>query len=146
MPLFGKDALTYYSATALDGDNGVADVSWTLAENIQDETDNFSAEEVDITTRATAALGWSATATTIKNGEVSFTVLMEKSDALVTLLMAAFVASTPVTMLFLSGAGGVGLGANWSVSMTFPKPVKGVQTANVTLKVQSGPEWATSGS
>ncbi len=146
MPLFGKDALTYYSDTPLDDSNGVEDLTWTLADNIQDESDNFSAEEVDITTRATAALGWSATATTIKNGEVTFGVLMSASDPLVSLLMSAFLDSQPVTMLFLSGSGGFGLGANWSVSMQFPKPVKGVQTADVTLKVQSFPEWSEAGS
>lgn len=150
MPLFGKDATTYLSDTLLDGASNTADsVTWDLVANIQDESDNFSAEEVDITTRATAALGWSAVATTIKNGEVTFTVLMEAADTLVTALMEAFLASTPVPMMFLTGdkdaAGNFGLAANWSVSMTFPKPVKGVQTADVTLKVFSFPEWVDTG-
>lgn len=148
MPLFGKDAVAYYSETALDGDSNTADtVTWEEFDNLQDETDNFTSEEVDITTRATAKLGWSATATTIKNGEVTFTILMESGDTLVDALMAAFLASTPITMMFLSAAedvaGAFGLAANWSVSMTFPRPVKGVQTADVTLKVQSFPEWVS---
>lgn len=146
MPLFGKDAKSYYTATALDGDTNTADsVSWTEVSNIQDESDNFTAEEVDITTRATAQLGWSATATTIKNGEVTFTVLMETGDTLVSALMDSFLNSTPITMMFLTGDkdedGNFGLAANWATSMTFPKPVKGVQTADVTLKVYSFPEW-----
>jgi hypothetical protein len=151
MPLFGKDATSYYSTTALDGSTNTADtVTWGEVTNIQDENDNFTAEEVDITTRATAKLGWSATATTIKNGEVTFTVLMERGDTLVKALMTAFLNATPITMMFLtgdktSGTDNFGLAANWSVSMTFPKPVKGVQTADVTLKVYSYPEWVDTG-
>ncbi len=145
MPLFGKDAKSYLSDTLLDADNTAGSVTWVEKTNIQDENDNFSAEEVDITTRATAALGWSATATTIKNGEVTFGILMETGDTLVDALMTAFLAGDPVAMLFMTGSidadGTFGLAANWSVSMTFPKPVKGVQTADVTLKVQSFPAW-----
>lgn len=145
MPLFGKDAKTYYSATLKTSTSDADGKTWIEATNVADESDNFTAEEVDITTRATAALGWSATATTIKNGEVTFTAMMDTGDALVAALMAAFLAATPIAMMFLTGAddepGNFGLAANWSVSMTFPKPVKGVQTADVTLKVQSFPEW-----
>lgn len=145
MPLFGKDAKTYYSTSPLDADNQADDLTWVEVTNIQDLTDNFTAEEVDITTRATAATGWNATATTIKNGEITFTVLMETDDAFVQELMDNFLASTPITVLDMTGDkdtdGTFGLAANFSVGMTFPKPVKGVQTADVTLKVQSYPEW-----
>ncbi len=145
MPLFGKDATTYLCDTLLADDNAAADADWNLIENIQDESDNFSAEDVDITTRATAALGWSATATTIKSGEVTFGILMEPGDTTVTALMNAFLNTSPIALMFLTGSkddeGNFGLASNWSVSMTFPKPVKGVQTANVTLKVYSFPTW-----
>ena len=145
MALFGKDAKTYYSTTALDADNQAADLTWVEVTNIQDLTDNFTAEEVDITTRASAQLGWSATATTIKNGEITFSVLQDADDAFVQALMAAFLASTPITVLDMTGDkdtdGTFGLAANFSVSATFPKPVKGVQTVDVTLKVYSYPEW-----
>ncbi len=145
MPLFGKDAKTYYSSSALDADNQAADLTWTEVTNIQDLTDNFTAEEVDITTRATAALGWNATATTLKNGEITFKVLMEDDDTFVQALMDAFLNTTPITILDMTGDretdGTFGLAANFSVAMTFNKPVKGVQDADVTLKVYSYPEW-----
>jgi nitrogen fixation protein FixH len=145
MPLFGKDAKTYYSADLLDATNTAADATWVEVTNIQDLTDNFTAEEEDITTRATAALGWAATAVTIKNGEITFTVLMEDDDVFVQALMDAFLNSTPIAVLDMTGSkdvdGTFGLAANFSVSMTFEKPVKGTQKANVTLKVYSFPEW-----
>jgi hypothetical protein len=145
MPLFGKNAKTYWSDTLLDADNLFADLTWTEITNIQDLTDNFTAEEVDITTRATAQAGWSAVAQTIKNGEITFTMLMDLDDAFVQALMAAFLASSEIAVADLTGdkdvSGNFGLAANFSVGMTFPKPVKGVQTADVTLKVSSRPEW-----
>lgn len=147
MALFGKNAKTYYSEDPLDADNQAADLDFVEVTNIQDLTDNFTSEEVDITTRATAALGWTATAQTIKNGEITFTILQDADDVFVQALMAAFLASGTITVMDLTGdkdvAGNFGLAANFSVGMTFPKPVKGVQTADVTLKVQSYPEWVT---
>lgn len=145
MALFGKNAKTYYS-TALKTSSSDADgMTWVEVTNIQDLTDNFTSEEVDITTRATAALGWSATAQTIKNGEITFTVLMDSADVLVAALVAAWLASGEIAILDMTGdkdeAGTFGLAANFSVGLTFPKPVKGVQTADVTLKVSSYPEW-----
>jgi hypothetical protein len=145
MPLFGKNAKTYWSTDPLDADNAAADLSWTEVTNIQDLTDNFTSEEVDTTTRATAALGWSSTVQTIKNGEITFTMLMENDDTFVQAMMDAFLTSGTITVLDMTGSkdadGTFGLAANFSVGMTFPKPVKGVQTADVTLKVQSFPEW-----
>lgn len=145
MPLFGKDAKTYYSVTLKTTTSDASGKTWIEVTNIRDLNDNFSAEEVDITTRATAASGWNATATTTKNGEITFGILMESDDAFVQALMAAFLASTPIAVLDMTGskdeAGTFGLAANWSVSMTFAKEVKGVQTADVTLKVYSFPEW-----
>lgn len=145
MPLFGKNAKTYYSEDPLDADNAAADLTWIEVTNITDLTDNFEAEEVDITTRATAASGWDATARTVKSGEITFGIIMESDDSFVDAIMEAFLASSTITLMDLTGdrevAGNKGLAANFSVGMTFNKPVKGVQTADVTLKVQSRPEW-----
>lgn len=145
MPLFGKDAKTYYSATLKTSSSDADGKTWIEVGNIRDQNDNFSAEEVDITTRASAQLGWNQVAFTTKNGEITFGILLENDDAFVQALMAAFLASEPIAMLSMTGdkdeAGTFGLAANWSISMQFTKEVKGVQQADVTAKVFQYPEW-----
>lgn len=146
MPLLGKNAAAYLSDTALNGTSNTAEtVTWTEQGNLTDETDNFTSEDIDITTRATAKSGWQAYASGPKSGEVTFTSMMEPGDSLADALMQAFLNSTPIAMLFLSGPidsdGSFGLAANWTVSCRFPRPVKGVQTIEVTLKIYSHPEW-----
>ncbi len=145
MALFGKDAKTYYSTDPKTADDDATDLTWVEVGNIQDLTDNFTSEEVDITTRATAASGWNATALTTKNGEITFKILLDPDDAFATALNDAWLASTPITVLDMTGdkdvAGTFGLAANFSVGLTYQKPVKGVQTADIVLKVYSYPEW-----
>lgn len=142
MPLLGKDAKTYYSDDLLDGDSTtVATATWVEVTNIGDETDNFTAEEVDTTTRETAEEGWGSTIFTVKQGEVTFTILMETGDVFTTKLLNAYFNSAAIALLFLTGdkddADSIGVGGNWSVSMSFPKPVKGIQTADVTVRTRS---------
>lgn len=145
MPGFGKDCVAYLASADLSESNEAGDASWTEVDNLQDETDNFTSEEVDITTRATAKLGWNATAFTTKNAEVQFTFLNEPNDVLATALIAAWLASDTVPMMFLSDDiatdGAIGLAANWSVSLVFNRPVKGVQSMAATLKARSFQEW-----
>lgn len=148
--LLGKDAKTYHGNALLDGDsNTAATVTWTERSNLQDENDNFSAEEIDVTTRASAQLGWGQTLRTTKNAEITFTILMIPGDEFVSALMSAFLNSAEIPLMFLNGdkddPGNFGVAANWSVSMTFAKPVKGVQTADVSVKVSSFPEWVETG-
>lgn len=57
MPLFGKDAVLYWSEALLDDSNTADSASWVEQDNVVDLTDNFTPTEVDITTRATAKLG-----------------------------------------------------------------------------------------
>lgn len=147
MPLFGKNAKLYYSATPFNGTNVANDLTWTEVTNVADLTDNFTPTEADVTTRATAAGGWEATAVVLNAGEVSFTMLVEENDTIYDAVVAAFLGQTPITMMDLTGAKtsteSIGLAANFSVALTFNKPVKGVQTADVTLKVFQYPEWVT---
>lgn len=142
MPLLGKDAKTYYSDELLDGSTVTVDTAtWVEVTNIGDETDNFTAEEVDTTTRETAQEGWGSTVFTTKTGEVTFTILIEPGDTFTQKLLDAYFNSEPIALLFLTGdkddEDSIGVGGNWSVSMSFPKPVKGVQTADVTVKTRS---------
>ena len=145
MALFGKDAKTYYSTVAKATSSDASSLTWVEVTNIQDLTDNFTSEDIDITTRATAASGWNAVAKGPKNGEISFTILLDPDDTFAQALLAAWLDSTPITVLDMTGdkdeAGTFGLAANFSVGMTLSKPVKGVQTGDVTLAVYSYPEW-----
>lgn len=147
MPLFGKDAVAYLASAALDEVNTPADATWTEVDNLQDETGNFGADAIDITTRASAKAGWTSTAYTTKSGEIKFTFLNETGDVLADALVNAWINTSTVPMMFLSAArtvdGAMGLAANWAVNLTFNRPVKGVQSVDATLSAQSFQEWVT---
>lgn len=148
MALFGKDAVLYWSTVLLDDSNTADSATWVEQDNIGDLTDTFTPTDVDITTRATAKLGWEATATVLKAGEIRFNMQVKHSDTFVTAIIDAFLNSTPIALMDLTAAstveGAFGLASNFSVSWSAGKPVKGVQTMDVTLKVYSFPEWVTS--
>lgn len=145
MPLFGKDAVLYYSATLKTTNSDAEGKSWTEEDNVIDLTDNFTPTEVDITTRATAKDGWEASATVLKAGEIRWNMQNAHGNTFVDALWDAFLNSTPIALMDLSAAddvdGAFGLAANFSISISLTKPVKGVQTMDVTAKVYSFPEW-----
>lgn len=145
MPLFGKDAVLYYSTTLKTSSADADSKTWVEQTNIADLTDNFTPTTVDITTRATAQLGWEATANVLKAGEIRWTMQALHGDAFVDAIMAAFLAGTPIALMDLSGAdddvGAFGLAANFSIAVTHAKPVKGIQTLEVTATVYNYPEW-----
>ena len=143
---FGKDAVLYYSSTALDGSVEASNASWTEYDNVRDVTGNYSAEMVDVTTRATAKLGWAASAAVLNTGEVSFNMPQPaSSDTTFDAVRDAWLNKTEVTMMALNGSsatsGKQGLAANFSVSMAQNQPIKDVQSWDVTLTVSSYPEW-----
>lgn len=145
---FGKDAVTYYSATAKTTASDSSGLSWVEYDNVRDVTGNFEGETVDTTTRASAKLGWDSQETVLNSGEITFE-LLEKTAADTTLdaLIDAFLNQTLVTFMFLNGpiatTGNRGLAANYSVKMSQGQPVKGVQTWNVTLRAAEFHEWYT---
>ena len=148
MVLFGKDAVLYWSSTLLNGTSVTADTAtWVEQENVADLTDTYTPTDVDITTRATAKTGWEATATILKAGDISFNMQVLHGDSFVDAIFTAFLNSTPIALMDLTAAdtvdGAFGLAANFAVSLTQAKPVKGVQTVDVTLKVREYPEWVT---
>lgn len=147
MPLFGKDAVLYYSSTLKTTYSDADGKVWTEQDNVIDLTDTFTPTDVDTTTRATAKLGWESSATVLKAGEIRFNMQAKHNDPFVTAIINAFLESTPLALMDLSAAddvdGAFGLAANFSVSWSLGKLVKGVQTFDVTLKVYSYPEWVT---
>ena len=145
---FGKDAVLYYSATALSDSNDAGTTSWTEYDNVRDVTGNYTAETVDVTTRATAKLGWGATASVLNNGEISFNMpqtAIGTSDTVFDAIRDAWLNKTEVALMALNGdestVGAQGLAANFSVSMSQNQPIKDVQSWDVTCTVSSYPEW-----
>lgn len=145
MALFGKNAVLYYSSVLKASSSDADSLTWVEQDNVSDLTDNFTPTEVDITTRATAKLGWEATAVVLKAGEITFNMQALHGNTFVDALWSAFLDSTEIAIMDLTDDeavdGAFGLAANFSVAITLNKPVKGAQTMDVTLKVSSFPEW-----
>ena len=144
---FGKDAVLYYAPVALTA-TGASAAIWLEYDNVRDITGNFGAESVDVTTRATAKLGWSASAAVLNNGEISFNMPLPPlgtADQTFDLIRTAWLDKTEITLAALTGpettSGSQGLAANFSVSMSMNQPVKDVQSMDVTCTVSSFPEW-----
>lgn len=151
MPLLGKDATTYYSSvllTATSGAGSADSLTWSAVTNITDETDNFNAEVVDVTTRAQAATGFGASVTVLNNVEVTFTMLKELTDANFAAIWTAIQTSNaPIALLFLSGektlTTSIGFAANWTFNLNWEKAVKGVQNQQLTARVYNFPQYVT---
>lgn len=93
--ILGMNAKLYY---------GTADASLsTLTEmtNVKDVTVSMSAGEADISTRANS--GWRATAPTLRECEVSFTMNWKQSDAGFAAIKSAYLASTTTCLAALTG-------------------------------------------
>jgi len=143
---FGKDAKLYNSTAALDGTVTAATATWVEYDNVRDVTGNYSAETVDVTTRATAKLGWGASAAVLNTGEVTLNIPQPAAaDTIFDAIISAWLNQTEITMLVLNGdkatSGKQGLAANFSVSMSQAQPIKDVQSWDITLTVSSYPEW-----
>ena len=148
MPMLGKDAKTYYSSSLLNATDSttIRALTWTEVDHIVDETDNFNAEVVDVTTRAQASTGFGASVAVLNNIEVTFSYIKEVSDTVWDALWTAIqTPNTPIALLFLSGAKAtttnIGFCANWTFNLNWEKAVKGVQTTNFTARVYTFPAY-----
>jgi hypothetical protein len=149
MPIFGKDAKLFYGNTLMVASNQATAeaINWGEIVNVVDLTDNFTPTEVEVTTRQTAALGWEASAIVLNAGEITWGMLVEEDDAAFDALINAFLTKSAISLLDMTGPHNtntsIGLVGNFTIGMTFGKPVKGVQTAEVTAKLFTYPFWAT---
>lgn len=146
--LFGKDAVAYRSSTPLSASLAAAAASWVEYDNVRDVSGDFTATKVDVSTRATMKLGWEAEAVVANKGQVKLNIPQKfEADTVLTALVTAWKNKTTITMLFLNQAksvsGAMGLAANFSVEMTQGQPLKDLQTWDVTLSVESFPEFYT---
>lgn len=147
MPLFGKDAKLYYSTVAFNGTNVPDDLTWVEMSNVADQTDNYSPESDDVTTRASAANGIATEAIVLNQAEISFSYVMDATDTVFSALWTAFKTQATFTAMTLSGGKtattSIGFAANFSVGLNWQKNVKNKQVANFTLKPLQYPQWVT---
>jgi hypothetical protein len=132
----------------------ILDLNWFEHCNVTDVDGNFTETKADATTRKTARLRWEAEAGITRAGEVTFSMLNDNTDKMTKLILAAWNAGKTIPAWDLDydprlidadavtdGVVASGLVANFSIEVRMQKPVKGLQTMQVTLKVETNPLW-----
>lgn len=105
--------------------------------NVKDVTLNLETGEADVTTRA--AQGWRATAATLKDGSLEFTMVWDTEDEGFIAIKDAFFDNTPIALMVDDGAGS-GLDADFVVTnFSRSEPLEEALTVSVTCK----PTYAT---
>jgi len=128
----GLDAKLYLDTSATP-----ATPTWSLIGNCKDVTLNLETSEADVTTRSSN--GWKASAPTLKDASVDFTMLWDPADTNFTKLKTAFITRGSVFMAVMDGEiatpGSQGLIAMMMVSkFTRNEPLVEAMTADVTVK------------
>ena len=153
--ILGYQGYLYIADNALDhrfiggtGTYDYNDVTWSEIENVMDVDGNFESESVDTTTRSEAKTGWSSKINTTKSGTLNFTMRWQPGSSIFQQIQSAWLNTTEIALLDLDGelaSGGStsaqGLCANFTVSFSQKKPVKGIVTVDVTAEVSSYPDW-----
>lgn len=146
--LLGRQAVAYYSSTALDGSNTTSVLSGaTEIGNIMDLSLQLDSEFVDATTRSEAAAGFKSQIAVINNGQLTFEARWLPGDTVFDALIDAWTNGTEFTMIALdqskATSGAQGLAANFSVSISKTEALQDVQKASITLSISSYPVWHT---
>lgn len=110
--------------------------------NVKDVTLSLETGEADVTTRA--AEGWRATAATLKDASVEFTMIWDTEDAGFSAIKSAYFGGKPLS-LFVSDGEGSGLDADFVVTgFSRSEPLEEALTVSVTCKptiVDRAPIW-----
>ena len=151
MPEFvlGSQGVLYYASDGpIDGTTPTfVNALWVEIPNVMDVDDDFSSDSIDTTTRAEAKSGWNSETRTTKSGTIKFTSRWKPggTDAAFDALRDAWLTNAAIAVMDLDGAkdvnGNQGLAANFTVSFSKKKPVKGIMTVEVELSVNSWPTW-----
>lgn len=146
--LLGRQAVAYYSSTALTGSNTAAVLAGgEVIDNIMDLTLEVESEFVDATTRGEAASGFRSEIAVLRNGRITFDARWLPGDTVFDALVEAWENSTSFTMIALDQSRATptaqGLAANFSVSFSKSEALQDVQKVSVTLSIASHPEWYT---
>jgi hypothetical protein len=136
--LLGINAKLYY---------GAADAllsAMTEASNVKDLTVSVSTGEADISTRANS--GWRATAATLRECELSFTMNWKQGDAFFSAVKTAALNSTTICLAALTGDKSTeyssGPHGNWSVTKFDRKEsLEEAITVDVTCKMSKFIAW-----
>lgn len=152
----GYEGVLYFGTGLIEKEFGAggagdtfADVAWNELDNVMDVDDTFESDKVDTTTRAEAKKGWASEINTTKKGTFKFTMRWKPGDAGFEMLRNAWLANSEVALLDLDGPfgaaeneGNQGFVGNFTVSFGIKRPVKGIQTVEVTASLSSLPDWA----
>lgn len=146
--VLGKDCKAYYSATAVTAATNSAYATAlagaTLIANIKDLKLNFSTEKADISTRANS--GWKATAATLKDGTITFTMVWKPTDAAFAAIRDAWLGSLEVFFSALDGlytvSGNQGPAGNFTVTnFSRSEGLNEAVTVDVELSPSSFDGW-----
>lgn len=143
--ILGKDAKLYRN-TGTYGTPTYAEV-----ENVQDLNLNVSTSEGDVTTRGNASSGFRAKIPVLSDGEISFKMIYDQSDADFTAIQTAFQNKSTIEFFVLDGATGTsgtkGLRATCCVfNFSQAQPLENAITVDVVLKptyATYAPSWVT---
>ncbi len=116
----------------------------TEVTNVKDLTLNLESGEADVTTRATK--GWKASAATLKEASLEFTILYDTEDADFTAFQAAYFGNTPLALFVSDGqATAHGLAADFSITaFSVEQPLEEAISVSITAKPTAStraPEW-----
>ena len=116
----------------------------TEVTNVKDLTLNLESGEADVTTRATK--GWKASAATLKEASLEFTVLYDTEDADFTAFQAAYFGNTPLALFVSDGQDTAhGLDADFSITaFSVEQPLEEAISVSITAKPTAStraPEW-----
>ena len=116
----------------------------TEVTNVKDLTLNLESGEADVTTRATQ--GWKATAATLKEASLEFTILYDPSDADFTAFQTAYFSNTPIALFVSDGQDTAhGLDADFSITaFSVEQPLEEAMSVSVTAKPTAStraPQW-----
>ena len=116
----------------------------TEVTNVKDLTLNLESGEADVTTRATK--GWKASAATLKEASLEFTILYDTEDADFTAFQAAYFGNTPLALFVSAGQDTAhGLDADFSITaFSVEQPLEEAISVSITAKPTAStraPEW-----
>ena len=116
----------------------------TEVTNVKDLTLNLESGEADVTTRATK--GWKASAATLKEASLEFTILYDTEDAEFTAFQAAYFGNTPLALFVSDGQDTAhGLDADFSITaFSVEQPLEEAISVSITAKPTAStraPQW-----
>ena len=116
----------------------------TEVTNVKDLTLNLESGEADVTTRATK--GWKASAATLKEASLEFTILYDTEDADFTAFQSAYFGNTPLALFVSDGQDTAhGLDADFSITaFSVEQPLEEAISVSITAKPTAStraPEW-----